>query len=197
MKATPVLLTALFIASTAANPYTTRLCHAATDTAPATALPSASQVMAEAKTKAAAEHKNILLVFSASWCGPCHMFDAFLRDPSTGPIMERNFVIEHLDVGEKPGDKRHSDSPGGEALRASLNGANAGYPFIVILDPAGKTIVNSYLPVKGSSTGDNIGYPALPSEIDWFMKMLRQSAPAISAKEADTIRDWLQQRGHS
>lgn len=165
------------------------------DTAPATA--SADQILAQAKSQAAAEHKNLLLVFSASWCGPCHLFEAFLHDPATGPIIEKNFVVARFDVGERPSDKRHSNTPGAEALRASLDGANPGYPFLVILNPAGKVIVNSYRPVAGHNADaeTNIGYPATPAEIDWFMKMLHQSAPAVSSTEADTIRRWLQQRG--
>jgi hypothetical protein len=165
------------------------------DTAPAN--PTADQILTEAKSQATAEHKNILLVFSASWCGPCHLLEAFLHDPATGPIIDKNFVLARFDVGEHPGDKRHSNTLGAEALRASLDGANPGYPFLVILNPAGKVIVNSYRPVAGHKhdAETNIGYPAAPAEIDWFMQMLHQSAPAISMTEADTIRRWLQQRG--
>jgi thiol-disulfide isomerase/thioredoxin len=193
MKPRTLLLAALFIASTASKPYL----FAATDAPTAVSLPGAEEVMAQAKTKAAAEHKNILLVFSASWCGPCRLFEAFLRDPATGPIMDKYFVTARLDVGERPDDKRHSNSPGAEAFRSSLHGADAGYPFIVMLNSTGKVIVNSYRPVKGNGKGENIGYPALPVEIDWFMKMLQQAAPAFSSQETKTIQTWLQQRGHS
>lgn len=171
--------------------------HATFDPEPTGA--TAAQILAHAKSEAAAEHKNILLVFSASWCGPCHLFESFLHDAATGPIMDKNFVVARFDVGERPDDKRHADTPGAEALRASLDGATAGYPFLVIENPTGKVLVNSYRPVPGKKPGGetNIGYPALPVEIDWFMQMLRQSAPAISPAEADTIHHWLQQRGHS
>ena len=102
-------------------------------------------------------------------------------------------------VGEHPGDKRHSNTPGAEELRSSLHGAEAGYPFLVVLDPAGKAIVDSYRPVPGhANNGDNnIGYPATPAEIDWFMKMLHISAPSISSAEENVIRKWLQQRSTS
>ena len=161
------------------------------------AQPSADEVMAQAKTQASAEHKHILLVFSASWCGPCKRFDALLNDPQTGPIIARSFVIARLDVGEKPGDTKHADSPGAVALRASLKGADAGYPYLVMLDAEGKPIVNSFCPSGCDPPGENIGYPATPGEIAWFMKMLQQSAPAMPAKDATAVQRWLQQRAHS
>lgn len=158
--------------------------------------PDATAILQQAESAVGPAHKNILLVFSASWCGPCHLFEAFLHDPQTGPIMDRNFVIARFDVGEHAGDKRHSDTPGAEALRASLNGKDPGYPFLVVVDPTGKTIVNSYRPVKGKAAGadTNVGYPALPEEIDWFMEMMRQSAPSMSAKETASIRRWLKEK---
>src|ERR1035437_403854 len=196
MNTVSLLLAASLLAAAPVVPRTAVHLLAAVDAAPVPALPSADDVMAQAEASAAAGHKNIMLVFSASWCGPCRMYEALLKDPKTGPIIDRYFVIANLDVGEKPSDKRHANSPGAEALESSLGGATAGYPFIVFLDPTGKPIVNSFRPIMGSATGDNIGYPALPEEIDWFMKMLQQGAPALSHKEASTIQNWLQQRGH-
>lgn len=195
MKYLSLLLAAGLFVTPQIGPRAFALSFASYDATPAPILPSADEVMTQAKTRAAAEHKNILLVFSASWCGPCRQFEALLDDPSTGPILSQYFVVARLDVGERPGDKRHSDSPGAEALRASLDGATAGYPFFVFLDPAAKVIVNSHRPIKGHATGYNIGYPAVPAEIDWFMKMLQQGAPAMSPKETSTIQAWLQQRG--
>lgn len=166
-------------------------------TAQAPVLPSADEVMAQATKQAAAEHKDILLTFSASWCGPCRLFEGFLEDRKIRPIMEKKFVYARLDVGELPRDKRHADSPGGVKLMSSLGGASSGYPFIVMLDDAGKPIANSLRPDARAKGGSNIGYPALPVEVDWFMQMLQQAAPSLSPQETATIRNWLHERGQN
>jgi thiol-disulfide isomerase/thioredoxin len=159
-------------------------------------LPSANQVMDQARARAAAEHKNILLTFSASWCGPCHMFEHFLADPTIQPIVSKSFIIASLESGERQGDPNHSNSPGGEDLKASLGGKDAGFPYIIMLTAAGKPIVSSMRPVSGRAEGENVGYPAVPVEIDWFMTMLDKSAPQLNDQDKATIRAWLTAHAH-
>jgi hypothetical protein len=101
---------------------------------------NADEVMAGAKTQAAAEHKNILLSFSASWCGNCRLFDAFLADPKIRPILDKAFVFADLDTGERPDDKRHANIPGGREIMDALGGKTAGYPYLVMVDPRGEPI---------------------------------------------------------
>jgi thiol:disulfide interchange protein len=157
--------------------------------------PTADNILTQANTQAAATHKNILLVFSASWCGPCHEFEAFMKDPGTGPIMLHYFVPASIDVGEEDRGHAERNTPGGEKLMTSLAGGhNEGYPLIVFLNPQGSPIVNSLI---DGQHGKNIGYPSAPQEIVWFMSMLQQSTPAMTPAETETIRRWLQKRGHS
>jgi len=161
-------------------------------------LPSTDEVLTQAKTKASAEHKKIMLVFSASWCGPCRMYEEFLKDPQIRPIINKSFVTASLDVGEKAEDKKHSNSPGGEAKMTELaGGSDAGYPFIVLMDERGRAIVNSLRPTAGSKRGENVGYPAIPVEIDWYMEMLKRAAPELTPTEKKTIRQWLDKHGQS
>jgi thioredoxin-related protein len=156
----------------------------------------ADQVLKNAKAQAAQEHKLILVVFTASWCGPCHQFDDFLSAPETRQILEKYFVTAKLHVAERLGKRPELDSPGGEELDVKLGGANAegqiaGVPFIVFLDARGKPIVNSNRPVAGHAGGENIGYPSEPEEIDWFMAMLKKAVPMMTADESRTIDEWL------
>jgi hypothetical protein len=99
-------------------------------------------------------------------------------------------VVVRIDVGEIPGDSKHSNTPGGEELRSALGaGKEPGFPWIAITDAAGKPIVNSYIQGKTSS---NIGYPAAPEEIDWYIEMLKH-APVLNEADLAATRTWLKQ----
>jgi hypothetical protein len=52
-------------------------------------------------------------------------------------------------------------------------------------------LVNSNRPAKGKDKGGNVGYPAAPEEIDWFMQMLRKTLPTLAESDALTIETWL------
>jgi thioredoxin-related protein len=158
--------------------------------APVLTAQSANDLFARAQTEAQSENKDILLVFSASWCGPCKLYERFLQDSRMKPITDRAFVVVRIDVGERPGAPGHADTPGGTQLRTALGAVGEpGFPFLVITDPYGKPIVNSY---RGGNQDANVGYPAAPEEIDWYIEMLRR-VPALLPADLTATRDWLKQ----
>jgi thiol-disulfide isomerase/thioredoxin len=150
-----------------------------TSAAPATA----DQMLADAKTKASAENKTIFVHFGASWCGWCKRLDAFLDRPDIKPVFEKYFVPMKLVVQENEKNKA-LENPAANTLMKQLGGP-AGLPYSAFLDARGSLIVNS------KREGENIGYPAQPTEIDWFVAMMRKAAPKISEDDLKTIETAL------
>ncbi len=56
--------------------------------------------IANAMKEAAATHKRILLDFGGNWCGDCHVLDYYLHSAQNRPILESNFVLVAVNVGE-------------------------------------------------------------------------------------------------
>jgi thiol-disulfide isomerase/thioredoxin len=156
--------------------------------------PSADVVLTQAQATAKAEQKKILLVFHASWCGPCHMFEKFLDEPQVHSVMEKSFVIVQLDVFENEKDKLHASSPGGELEMGKLGGRGQGVPYFAMLDETGEWIADSKMPA-GDGPPENLGYPSGSAQIDWFIHMVKKAAPAMPTEDVKTLRDFLEKHG--
>jgi hypothetical protein len=159
-------------------------------------LPTANQMLAEAETTASSEHKNVMLIFSASWCAACHVQQIFLADPTIRPIFDRYFVKLVVVHGERPNDTRHQDTPGVDQLLDSLHDTNTSLPLTVILSNSGKLIVDSVRPVYGRrDIRANIGFPDGPNGTDWFFEMLKRGAPSLTSSETQIIHNWFLEHG--
>ena len=56
--------------------------------------------LAAALKAAPAAHKRILLDFGGNWCGDCHVLDIYFHDPVNRPLLEANFVLVDINVGQ-------------------------------------------------------------------------------------------------
>ncbi len=56
--------------------------------------------IAEALATAAKTHRRVILVFGGNWCYDCHALDAAFRSAEIAPIVNKNFVVVHVNIGE-------------------------------------------------------------------------------------------------
>ncbi|HEY6248825.1 MAG TPA: thioredoxin family protein [Candidatus Angelobacter sp.] len=60
---------------------------------------NAQQEITETLGEAAKEHKRVLLVFGANWCGDCYALDYGFHQPRIEPLLNANFKVVHVDIG--------------------------------------------------------------------------------------------------
>jgi thioredoxin-related protein len=78
------------------------------------------------------EHKRVLLMFGANWCGWCHKLHAlFESDQNISAVLKAHFVVVMVDVNK--GHNSTVDATYG-------NPTKHGLPVIVVLDADGKQL---------------------------------------------------------
>jgi ketosteroid isomerase-like protein len=107
-------------------------------TTPNTGLyPDPSEAQAELKTAlaaAATEHKRVLVVFGANWCYDCHVLDTTFRSKEFALLVDANYVVVHISIGDEGKDNHDLAARLGVAL-------DKGVPSLAVLDPDGKVVV--------------------------------------------------------
>lgn len=55
--------------------------------------------IAAATETARQQHKRIILDFGGNWCGDCQVLDIYFHQEPNASIVDKNFVIVHVDIG--------------------------------------------------------------------------------------------------
>jgi thioredoxin 1 len=84
--------------------------------------------------QAAKQHKRILLVFGANWCYDCHVLDTTFHSKDFAPLLEANYIVVHINIGDEGKDNNDLAAKMGVAL-------DKGVPNLAILDASGKVLV--------------------------------------------------------
>ena len=135
---------------------------------------TADERIAAALAVAKRDGKSVFVTVGASWCGWCKKLDELLASETVGPILGKYFVTVQLDQEKVEGTKAFR---GANALDRS-----AGIPWYAAMDATGKVVATSDAKVDG-----NIGYPASPEEIVWFMEVLKRGAPGMDTASLATV----------
>ena len=96
----------------------------------------------KAKTQAAAQNKNILLVFSGSdWCARCIELEKNLwQSPEFKEEAQKNWVLLRADFLQKKGDPDPVNVNDMKIILAEKYNRDGFFPFMVVLDKNGKVM---------------------------------------------------------
>ncbi len=92
----------------------------------------AHEEIKQALAHASREHKNVLVVFGANWCYDCHVLDLAFQRPDLAAVLQRNYEVVHVDVGE--GDKNQ------DIMEQYQVPMKKGIPALAVLDGKGKLL---------------------------------------------------------
>jgi thioredoxin 1 len=90
--------------------------------------------IASALAAAAKDRKRVLLVFGGNWCYDCHVLDTTFRSKEFAPIVDANYHVIHVNVGNYDVNLDLADK-----YQIPLK---RGVPSLAILDPDGKLVVS-------------------------------------------------------
>lgn len=96
----------------------------------------------EAKTLAAKENKNILLVFSGSdWCAPCMKLEKVVwKSEEFKQEAESKWVLLRADFPKKKGNQLSAELTASNKKLAEKYNKGGNFPLVVVLDKTGKVI---------------------------------------------------------
>ena len=148
--------------------------------------PPATAIMQEAYQKAAKDHKNVFVLFTASWCRQCHKMDSAMNNPACRKLFNDNYVICHLTVFESK-DEIGLENPGAVDLMKQYHGDKRNIPFWLIFDSTGVLLADSQIRPAGVGldvAGVNIGCPTKKEEVAFFIKELKNTSSLTPESQA-------------
>lgn len=115
-------------------------------------------------------NKKLFMVFGWQGCSWCRVFDKYHSDSLVSSILSKYFIISKVDMVRSVA--------GAELFKTYGKG---GTPSWIVFNTDGKVLIDS------DNGKGNVGYPAEISEIEHYVKALKQTATGIIQAECDTL----------
>jgi hypothetical protein len=78
--------------------------------------------------------KRVLVVFGANWCYDCHVLDTTFRSPAFATLVNQNYVVLHINIGDEGKDNNDLAHQFGVGL-------DRGVPNLAVLDSSGRVLI--------------------------------------------------------
>jgi thioredoxin 1 len=91
--------------------------------------------IAAALASAAKDRKRVILVFGANWCYDCHVLDAAFHSKAIAPLVNANYHVVHVNVGDDGTENLDLAESYGVPLKKAVR-----VPSLAVLDPNGKVV---------------------------------------------------------
>jgi len=123
--------------------------------------------------RAAKEHKNVFFIFSHENCGWCRVFDKYHESPEVKEILEKDYLIEMIDITESESGKELWEH----------------YKFMGV--PAWMIYSSDKELLSGGKKedGEQVGYPLEPAGMDVYINAIRKSSRRINKKQLQVLRE--------
>jgi thiol-disulfide isomerase/thioredoxin len=144
-------------------------------------VPSAEVLLKDAQKQAAAEHKNIMVIYHASWCIWCRKMEAAIMAPECAAYFKEHFNIVYLTISESA-NKKDLENPGARELLDQYKIKPNGIPVWLLLDSEARLLGSSQM-----NDGTDSGCPATENEVRYFLGELKKADPAMSTNVEQAI----------